>query len=286
MPTTQQHHIRRQSFGGLPFLVRLLTLALLVGGLIGGIANFLLLPGFWPWEMSPLAYRFLSGAAAAYVVGALITLTRSRWAESELLLATVIIYAIPLVGAVLMQPTLIDWSKVVAQLFVGIVTPAVIISIGYVWGLRTRASSQMAQPQGYVLRGYLLVVGLLTLVVGTLVFVIPKQSGFVWPWAALDTWQPLDSRLIASMLLTIAGGALLAWWRNDEGVAQVFLAMLFAYCVVAGIGLALHALVTPEFVVADLLYVGIFAIVLVVGTLLYPRGSAGHNDEAERSILR
>ena len=144
----------------------------------------------------------------------------------------------------------------------------------------------MAQPQGYVLRGYLLVVGLLTLVVGTLVFVIPKQSGFVWPWAALDTWQPLDSRLIASMLLTIAGGALLAWWRNDEGVAQVFLAMLFAYCVVAGIGLALHALVTPEFVVADLLYVGIFAIVLVVGTLLYPRGSARHNDEAERSILR
>ena len=131
-----QHRVRRQSLGGLPFLVRLLTLALLVGGLIGGIANFLLLPGFWPWEISPLAHRFLAGAAAAYVVGALITLTRSRWAESELLLVTVIIYAIPLVGAILMQPTLIDWSKVVARLFVGIVTPAIIISIGYVWGLR------------------------------------------------------------------------------------------------------------------------------------------------------
>ena len=44
------------------------------------------------------------------------------------------------------------------------------------------------------------------------------------------------------MLLTIADGALLAWWRNDEGVAQGFLAMLFAYCVVAGIGLALRPL--------------------------------------------
>jgi hypothetical protein len=33
---TAQRRIRRQSLGGLPFLVRLLTLALLVGGLIGG----------------------------------------------------------------------------------------------------------------------------------------------------------------------------------------------------------------------------------------------------------
>lgn len=144
----------------------------------------------------------------------------------------------------------------------------------------------MALTQGSALRGYLLAVGLLTLVVGTLVFVTPKQSGFVWPWAALDTWQPLDSRLIASMLLTIAGGALLTWWRNDEGVAQVFLAMLSAYGVVATIGLVLHALVTPDFVVADLLYVGIFALVLVVGMLLYPRRAAGLNEGAGRSILR
>ncbi len=145
--------------GGLQFLVRLLTLALLVGGLISGIANFLLLPGFWPWEMSPLAHCFFAGAAAAYVVGALITLTHSRWAESELLLATVIIYAIPLVGAVLMQPTLVDWSKVVARSFVGIVTPAVIISIGYVWALRGRTSSEMPLTQGSAPRGYLLVLG-------------------------------------------------------------------------------------------------------------------------------
>ncbi len=77
-----------------------------------------------------------------------------------------------------------------------------------------------------------------------------------------------------------------AWWRNDEGVAQVFLAMLFAYCVVAGIGLARHALVAPEFVVADLLYVGILAVVLVVGTLLYPRRPSGYDEEAGRSTLR
>ena len=114
----------------------------------------------------------------------------------------------------------------------------------------------------------------------------PGLGGRRCPWAALDTWQPLDSRLIASMLLTIAGGALLTWWRNDEGVAQVFLAMLFAYCVVAGLGLALHASVTPDFVVADLLYVGIFVVVLVVGTLLYPRRPTGHNEETGRSTLR
>jgi hypothetical protein len=269
---TTQRFIRERFLGDdVPFLVRFLTVALLTGGLIGGITNFLLLPGFWTWEMPPLAYRFLASAAAAYVVGAAITLTRPRWAESELLMVTVIVYGILLVGAVLLQPTLIDWSSGITWAFVSIVGPALLISIGYIWAMRDRASSETTQRLGAALGIYLLVVGLLALAVGALVFAVPKQSGFIWPWAALDVWKLLDSRLIACMLLTIGAGALLARWRNDRGVAQVFLAMLFAYCVVAGIGLILHAATTPPFVTADLTYVGIFAIVEVVGALLYPR---------------
>ncbi len=262
-----------QIFGGVPFQVRLLTLALLIGGFVGGVANFLLVPGFWPWEMSPLAYRFLSGAAAAYVVGSLVVFGRSRWIEHELLLVTVIFYGVPLVGAILMQPNLINWSKGVAWLFVGVVTPALVISTAYVWKMRDSVASETGRALGPALHSYLLILGVLAMVVGALVFAVPKLSGFLWPWAALDVWKSLDSRLVASMLLTIAGGALLARWRNDRGAAQLFLSMLFAYCAVAGVGVALHAAATPDFLVADIAYVGIFATVLVVGALLYPRGN-------------
>ena len=88
---------------GVPFPIRFLTRALLVGGLIGVVTNFPLILGFWPWEMPPLAHRFLAGAAAAYLVGGAVTLARGRWAESELLLVTVLLYGVPLVGAILAQ---------------------------------------------------------------------------------------------------------------------------------------------------------------------------------------
>ncbi|MGH3085951.1 MAG: hypothetical protein ACRDSJ_01370 [Rubrobacteraceae bacterium] len=268
---------REGSFGGIPFPVRFLTLALLVGGLVGGVANFLVLPGLWPWEMSPLAYRFLAGAATAYVVGSLFVFASSRWVESELLLATVIIYGVPLVAAVMMQPAPIDWSKIVAQLFAGIVTVALAISIYYVW--RERNSAVSGRNLGRTLRAYLLALGVLSLAVGALVFAVPKQSGFVWPWAALETWKVLDSRLIASMLLTIAGGSLLAWWRDDRGAARVFLAMLWAYCIVAGAGIILHAAATPEFVVADAVYVLIFWLVLAASVLAYVLGARRERSE-------
>ena len=43
--------------------VRLLILALIGGGLLGGITNFFLLANVWPWAMPPLAHRFLAAAA-------------------------------------------------------------------------------------------------------------------------------------------------------------------------------------------------------------------------------
>ena len=252
-----------------PLLVRFLTLALLIGGLTGGIANFLLLDGFWPWEMPPLAHRFLAGAAAAYVVGTLFVFASGRWAESELLLATVVIYGVPLVAAILVQPHLIDWSTPVAWLFIGVVTPALIISTGYLLANWNRTESNSALDLAP--RTYLLVLGVLTAIVGLLVFVVPERSGLLWPWAALDTWEPLDSRLVASMLLTIAGGALLAWWRNDRGMARLLLVMLTAYCVIAGTGLALHAAVEPAMLAANTIYIGIFSVVTLTGTLLFAR---------------
>ncbi len=268
-----------------PFFVRFLTVALLGGGLIGGVANFLLLKDLWVWTMPDLAHRFLAAAAVAYVVGSVVVLTRTRWAESELLLTTVVLYGVPLIAAILMQPELIDWGRPVAWLFIAVVGQAMVISLCYLWANRNRAARGeradhadhgRARPLGATLRAYLVAVGLLALVVGLIVYAVPKQAGFLWPWAELRAWKPLDGRLIASMLITVGGGALLVAWRDDRGAAQVFLAMLGAYCLVAAVALALHASQTPAFAVTNTVYIAIFAAIFSggVGLLVWGKRNA------------
>ena len=253
---------------GLPFFVRFLTVALMGGGFIGGVANFLLHKDLWVWVMPDLAHRFLAAAAFAYVVGSAVTLTRSRWAESEFLLATVMLYGVPLVAAILMQPDLIDWERPIAWLFVLIVGQAMVISLCYLWANRNRARRDedgAARRLSAAFRAYAIAVGLLALVVGLTVYTVPKQSGFLWPWAELRSWKPLDARLIASMLITVGGGALLIAWRRDRGAAQVWLAMLGAYCLVAAVALALHAAQTPTFVGTNAVYIASFAVIFCGG---------------------
>jgi hypothetical protein len=253
-----------------PLPVSLLTMALLVGGLIGGISNLLFVPpGFWVWEMPVLAYRFLAAAAFAYVAGSLITLMLGRWAESELLIATVNFYGWPLLIAILLDADKIDWSRFVTWAFLLVVLPALVISITYLSANRYRTSSEAQFLLSKGFRLYLLIIGLAALLVGLLVYVAPKQAGFVWPWSELKAWRQLDSRLIASMLLTIAGGSFLVNWRNDRRGARVFLVMLAAYCIMADIGIALHAWATPAFVEQDTIYIIIFGMVLAIGLVLY-----------------
>jgi hypothetical protein len=266
--------------GSVPVLVRILTVALCAGGAIGAVTSFLLIRGGWPWPMPDLAYRFLAGAAVAYAVGSAITLTRRGWAESELLLATVALYGVPLGIAMLVQPGPVDWTQPVAWSFVGLVVPALAISIGALWVNRRVLAGAEPDPLPGRLRGLLGVIAVLGGVVGLLVFAVPREAGFVWPWAELGPWKALDSRLLASMLLTIGGAAALVAWRNRQAMADVFLPMLWSYCVVAGAGLVIHAVNTPAMRTEDLIYVAIFAILAVSTFSLYvPQRIAGYRQQ-------
>ncbi len=249
-----------------PVLARLLVLALLGGGLIGGVTNFLGLQGFWPWTLPALAQRFLAAAAAAYVVGSAITLRRTRWIEHEFVAVTVLIYGIFLVLAILMQTALIDWSTAIAWTFLAVVIPAMVVAAVYVWQKRAEVPREADGRLTPAARTFLLVLGLAAALLGLIVFVVPSRSGIIWPWAALKAWAPLTSRLTASMLLTIGGGAFLARARNDRGALAVFLGMLWAYCLVAAVGLVLHARTTPAFLAADTVYIVIFLVVSLAGT--------------------
>jgi hypothetical protein len=269
--TTKSIALRQHLLSRVPFFVRFVTLALLFGGFFGGVSNFLLVPGFWPWEMPGLASRFLAAAASAYVVGSLVTFFRARWVVSEYLMTTVLIYGYALVAAVIIDANQIDWSKLVAWSFVTIVSIAGFVGTFYVIAKRKDALAEPKTPLSKPVRYFILVLGIVSLIIALLVYFAPKQSGFIWPWAALPVWTPLDSRLIASMLLTVGGGAMLVLFRNDRETMQVFMAMLWAYCVVAGTGIALHATVTPTMVVPDLIYIGVFGLILLVSVILVVR---------------
>lgn len=248
----------------IPITVRLLTVALLGGGIVGLITAGLLMRGAWPWPMPDLAYRFLAGAATAYAIASAITLLRSTWAESELLLVTVILYGIPLGLAILIEPDPVDWGDIVAWSFLGLVISALAVSLWAVWTFRGRATRNARARLSPPMRAVLLVLGGLSVAVGTIVYAVPRDSGFVWPWAELGPWKPLDTRLLASMLIAIGGGALLVAWRNVRGTCDVFLPMLWGYCVITSIGLAIHARKTPAFRTEDYVYIIIFAVVLAV----------------------
>jgi hypothetical protein len=243
--------------------VRALTIALIGGGALGAVTSFTLQKDLWPWPMPDLAYRFLAGAAAAYAVGGLIALLRGRWGESELLLATVIFYGIPLGAALLIEPDPVDWGEPVALGFLALVIPALTISIVGIWFNRNRLTNEPGTSLTPALRACLAVIALLSGAVGSLVFVAPREAGFVWPWAELAPWKSLDSRLLASMLLTVGGGAALVVWRNRRAMAGVFLPMLWAYCVVTSIGLAIHASDTPALRAEDLIYIAVFGLIVI-----------------------
>lgn len=264
--TTSVTGFRSRLAGEVPFWVRGLTIALFLGGLSGAITNFLS-TFFWPWVMPVLAHRFLAGAATAYVVGSLLTLFLAGWLESELLMTTTIVYGIFLGLAVVLQYDVIDWSKPIAWSFILLVMVALIITGSFLWGSFRRAHRTAETPLAALLRIYLLILGIVTLAVGLLVYIVPKSAGFVWPWADLKAWATLDSRLVASMLLTIAAGAFVTVWRNEYRMARVFLPMICGYCIVGGLGIALHAASTPAFVVPDVIYLIIFAVILAINTV-------------------
>jgi len=71
------------------------------------------------------------------------------------------------------------------------------------------------------------------------------------------------------MLIMIAGGAFWARWRNDRGVWQITAVILWTYSVIVSISLALHAAATPDFLIADLIYIVIFAILSSITLYLY-----------------
>ncbi len=102
--------------------------------------------------------------------------------------------------------------------------------------------------------------------VGALVYAVPSRAGLVWPWSALPAWSDPPGQPPRCFDAAQRGlGALFALWRDDRGVARLLVLMVWAYWVVVGSALVLHAAAEPAFLLPDAVYVWIFAVIAAAG---------------------
>lgn len=206
---------RRDHRSGQNRLLRLVTLITIVGGAIGAIAWWQAVPWSFPWLLPPLAFRFLAAAGIAFALLGLTGLLRPSPALDRQFSVLLFVYLAPLTIAIVMfhldrfdpsRPIVVAFFCAVALLLLG--SLAGILQFGL----------RMSRPDH---PGDLLVAGLLA-VWGGLLWVWPQGPiPLIWPWAS----DPLTTRLIAAMFITVAAAHFTANAPQTRSAAQMMTAL-------------------------------------------------------------
>lgn len=213
---------RRMPMTGAMRQARQVALLSGIGGLIGATAWGQNLPYAFAWALPPMAARFLAVAAVAFGVVAL----RAAWIGSvghlRMIAVILLTYLGPLAGAVVLlhldrfnpaSPTTYVFFVIVA----GMLAAAFLAMIRLPYDERGLSS------------GMLGLLGGLAGLWGLVLFAWPAGPWpLIWPWPQ----DPLTTRLIAAMFLTIAAACLFAEGRAERRTAYIL-------CIIYGAGIAL-----------------------------------------------
>lgn len=208
-----------------------------VGVGVPGLLLFLFpreLGAHWPWELPPLAARFVGGSFAAIAVAALVT-TRSPAGIVGMALMGIGQMLVPLCGWL----TLEDVTSPGGLVALTIVLSA--IAVGYVRILLDKRLSPTGPPLERWLRSWFAIHMVVVGLVGLTMYGVPSQASGLWPWS-----MPLiDVRLLGSIFLA---SSLLSAWAvpRRRGRTEVD-PLLAAYAGFASLAL-----------VASLLHLGLF----------------------------
>jgi hypothetical protein len=176
---------------------RLTLIVTTIGAAIGAPFWWADADASFAWNLPPLASRMLGAAAVAFAVAGLYALERPKPARASLHSLFTAVYLAPLAGAIILLH--LDRFDFAAPITWGFFAAVAVLCITSVAGLRWTTAPRT--PMRRAERLWLLAAGALLGVWGLALFAAPDTA---WPpvfnWAA----DPLTSRLIASMLLTLA----------------------------------------------------------------------------------
>jgi hypothetical protein len=241
------------------------VLALVMMGLLGG---FFGAPPWWldeegafSWDLPPLASRMLGAAAFSFVVAALYVLLRPSLARLQLYMLLLAVYLAPLVIAiVLFHLDRFDFSRLITVGFFTIAGGMAVVSLYFlVRPPETTLEPAIPVPPPAVVRSWLLLVAVVTLIWGLALFVTDDGgSKLIWAWQG----DLLSSRLIGVMLLTISLGSL--WSLRSNDTAQMMLAMNASYGLLIALASLWQTLLDAPIREAYLVVFGIIGVVSAV----------------------
>jgi hypothetical protein len=217
----------------------MLVILTLAGGFIGSFSWWLGVPGSFAWQLPPLAGRMLGSAGWSFAFVAFLALQRPTFLRMRLVMLMLFVYLAPLALAlVALHLDRLDFLAPITYPFLAVVA---LLSLGAAWFLwrRTRvlpiASEPPHEPPTRGLRSWLWIVALVTGAWSVALAVTdagPIREIWTWPG------DPLSSRLIASMLVTVAICSM--WTTRNADAARIMTGVAAIY----GIGLLVASLQT------------------------------------------
>jgi hypothetical protein len=241
------------------FLAKFVLISTTVGGLLGAPFWWFDLPPSFAWDLPPVASRMLAAAAVAFGLAGVLVLERPSEGRTRLYLLLIVIYILPLaLVAVGLHFDRFDLSLPVTYGFFSVV---IVLLVG---GLRTLLRGHgfaEARPVPFLARAWMVSCGVVVGLWGLALFAMPTRPDFplVFNWAQ----DPLTSRLIAAMLITIAAAFLLSCADLGRARLALWFAGLYGIGVTAACGVSvLYAKPVPP------LYTGGFAAVGIVSLLV------------------
>lgn len=243
--------------------ILLLTLLTLGGGFIGAIPWWLDVSVSFAWDLPPLASRLLAAAGWAFALACGLALRHPTQRHLRLIMVMLVVYLLPLALAILLfHLDRFDPAAPITYAFFAIVTILLLPTLWFCWrpvGIVAETPADQRRPKA-VVQGWLGLVALLTGLWGLALFVTQQgPSPLLWLWPQ----DPLASRLIAVMLLTIAAASLYS--LRSATLARTTLAMTLLYGV-GGVAAALwNALTGKPIPLAYVIALGLLAL----GSLLW-----------------
>lgn len=240
----------------------LLVLGTMFGGFIGAFAWWVDLPSGFAWDLPPLASRMLAAAGWAFTLACLRALRNPTQRHLRLITLMLTIYLLPLALVIVaFHLDRFDPSAPITYAFFIIVGLMTVPSLWYlVHPVEVVTEAANSGPPTDMAKSWLLTVALLTGIWGIALFAVAAgPSALIWVWPD----DLLASRLIAVMLLTIAGAALYS--RRHAYLAQTTLVTITLY----GIGVLMAGLwnLTAGKAV-PVAYVTTFGLFALISTLL------------------